>query len=124
MRIGNEDLLTSGPADLSVDWNSPAIWLGHIVNFAIQLKFSGSPDGRFQLYGSSDQGNVNAQARTEQASGVTTWSPITGYFKDVSEAGSHMMEVVDCGYNWVRVSWVANAGTGTLDKARINVKGV
>lgn len=127
MRVKNENMLNdSGAIDLSSSWDSNAIWLGHISCYAIQLVFSGTPDGTFKLQASNDQGNPPTAGSGEQEHGVDNWTDITDSSQAVSMAGNHMWDVQNAGYNWVRVVWTAN-GTGTspsLDTARAYVKGV
>lgn len=124
MRIANENLLqASGPLDLSISEVTRPLWLGHICNYAIQLVFTGSPVGTFNLQCSNDPGLPDG-GLTPQASGVTNWTDITGSSQGISAAGNIVWNVENAGYTWVRVNYVATSGTGSLSSARANVKGV
>lgn len=125
MRISNEDLLLdSGALAMATSFNSRPIWLGHICNYSIQLVFTGSPVGTFKLQLSNDAGHPNAQAKAEQSADVTHWTDITDSAQSISAAGDHSYQVANAGYTWVRVSWVAISGSGSLTSARCMVKGV
>lgn len=127
MRINNEDLLevntTRTPQDMSTSFTLKPVWLGHICNYAIQLTFTGAPNGTFSLQASNDQGRPNAATETEQYASVTHWTHITGSDQPISAAGDHMYQVENAGYTWVRVVYTRNSGTGTVTIARAMVKG-
>lgn len=128
MRINNENLLlvdnVAQSGDLGANLNMKPIWLGHICNYAIQLTFTGTPNGTFKLQASNDPGRPNASSEAEQYAAVTHWTDITDSDQPISAAGDHMWQVENAGYTWVRVVWTRNAGTGTITVARCNVKGV
>jgi len=124
MRVSHDTLLLNGPEDWSVTWYSPAIWLGHIVNYAIQLQWTGSPTGMLKLQASSDPGNPNAQSYVQQRSSVTLWTDIEGSEQLVNMDGNHMWKINDAGYIWVRAVWMPSGGTATLVSARFSAKGV
>lgn len=117
MRVSNDTLL-SEPVDLSADWNSPPIWLGHIAGYSIQLVFSGTPSGAFRLQVSNDK-----ETSVESAAGVTNWTTMTGSTQLITEAGDHTWSIADSSYRWARVQWLAGVGTGSLDGAQFNAKG-
>lgn len=121
MRVQNESLELSG-TDMTADISSDAIWLGHIVNYSIQVVFTGSPNGGFKLQGSNDKG-----ANTNQTSdaNVTNWSDLADTTVNVTSAGSHIYNIENAGYRWVRLVWTdSTSGASTLTSARFNVKGV
>lgn len=125
MRVNNENLLDdSGPLNLAVNQNMPPVWLGHIVNYSIQLVFTGTPGGNFKLQASNDRGNINAQYPANQDAGVVNWTDIADSAFTVSAAGNVMWDVQNAGYNWVRVVWTQTSGSGTLTDAHAYVKGV
>lgn len=125
MRISNEDLLQeSGPVDMAVDFTLRPIYLGHIAQYSIQLFFTGTPDGTFNLQCSNDPGHPNAQSKAEQSEDVDHWTDVTGSASIVSEDGDITWNVENVGYLWIRVNWVSNAAPGSLVTARANVKGV
>lgn len=124
MRIGNDSFIEEGTlTDMSVDITSTPVWLGHICNYAIQLVFTGSPNGSFRLQASNDEGNPSL-APTEQYAGVTHWTDVQDSNQAITAAGNHMWTVENAGYRWVRFVWSVTSGTGTLTSAQFNVKGV
>jgi len=120
MRIKNDELVLSG-TDMTAGITSNAIYLGHIINFAVQAVYTGSPDGTISLEASNDKGADDT--RTPNPT-ITNWTSITS--QAVSAAGSIMFNVQDCGYRWVRLRWVdsASGSPSTMTNARINVKGI
>ena len=125
MRIHNKDLLeATGPIDMDADFTLQPIYLGHIAQYAIQLFFSATPDGTFTLECSNDPGHPNAAKKEEQYEDVDHWTTIAGSASIVSADGDITWNAENVGYLWVRVKWVANAAGGSLDSAKINVKGV
>lgn len=125
MRVKNEDLLQStGPLSLASNQTLPAVWLGHIANYAIQLKFTGTPGGNFKLQASNDPGHIDAASKTNQVSDLAIWTDIADSAQTISAAGDHMWTVENAGYTWVRVVWTQTSGSGSLTNARAYVKGV
>lgn len=122
MRISNQEVVSTSPTPLVVltTFNSKALWLGHIANYAIQLVFSAA-SCTFKLQGSCDAGDAQGQSQAEYEAKITNWSDIAGSSTAVSTPGNILYNIQDCGYNWVRV---VITGTATVTSARINVKGV
>jgi hypothetical protein len=118
VRISNDDII-NGPVDLSANWTSDPIWLGHLYAYSVQLKFSGAPNGVFRLQCSNDK-----ETDVSTAAGVVNWTLYAGSSQVITEAGDHTWSVSDAGYRWVRVQWLAGLGTGSLDSAKFNAKGV
>lgn len=128
MRIFNEDILDvdgvrTTPA-MASSFNLHPIYLGHIVDYSIQLVFTGSPGGNFKLQASNDPGQPNAASEAQQVVGVTNWTDVLDSAQTISAAGNHVWTVENAGYTWVRVVWTATSGSGTLTSARANGKGV
>lgn len=125
MRVKNENLLDiSGPVDLASNANLPAVWLGHIANYSIQLVFTGTPNGNFTLQASNDQGSINSAGAAQQVTNIENWTTVADSAIVVSAAGDAMWTVENAGYNWVRVVWTAVGGSGSLTSARCYVKGI
>jgi len=123
MRIFNDNV-QFGSTSLSGDLESEPIYLGHIVDYAIQIVFTGTPDGSFKLQVSNDEGSVNSSGRTMQGSGVENWSDVASSGFTVSAAGDVFWDVQNAGHRWVRVIWTVSSSTGTIQSAKVNGKGV
>lgn len=128
MKTNHENLLPSGSVSLATSRNLEPIWVNQSVVAAIQLIFTGTPDGTFKLQGSCDKGNINAQARTStsQQLGVTNWTDIASSTVTVSAAGDVMYNIEEMGYQWVRIVWTASSAGSTpvLTVAQAIIKGV
>lgn len=130
MRISNDELTVNkvkpshSPIDMSVAFNSDPIWLGHISNYAIQLFFTGTPTGTLKLQASLDKGNPTKGESHWDLGSIKNWTDLDCSSQGVSASGDHMWQVDNAGYNWVRVVWTPAGGTGTLDSARFNAKGI
>jgi hypothetical protein len=125
LRISNENLLSeNGPEDMSANFELRPIYLGHIAQYAIQLVFTGTPGGNFKLQCSNDPGSINSATRTMQPYNVTNWTDILDSAQTISAAGNHTWNAENVGYLWVRVVWTQTSGSGSLDSAIANLKGV
>lgn len=128
MRVKNEDMLevdgTRATISMGTSFNMRPMWLGHIANYAIQLVFTGTPNGSFKLQASNDMGQPQAAGEAQKYSGITNWTDIASSAQAITAAGDHMWTVENCGYNWVRVVWTQSSSTGTLTSARFYCKGV
>lgn len=129
MRVANENLLVldnvAVSPSLATSRNYKPIWLGHIINFAVQATYTGTPAGSFKLQGSNDAGHPNAQSEAMQSRDVVNWTDIADSTVTVAAAGNFMIDYHACGFEWVRLVWTAT-GAGTvpvLTQARIKVKG-
>lgn len=120
MRIKTENITLDG-TDMTSNILGSAIWLGHIANYAIQLVFTGDPDGTFKLQGSCDE-----PKKSDEANSVpTNWSDIANTSQVISEAGNHMWTASNVGYTFVRVVWTDSAsGASAITSARFMVKGM
>lgn len=123
MRIFNDQVIFDS-ADMSASLQSEPIYLGHIMHYSIQLKYTGSPVGTFKLQVSNDLGEVDAQTRLVQGRAVQTWTDVADSSVAVSGAGDAMWTVENIGYRWARVIYTASSGTGAIVSARANGKGV
>lgn len=124
MRIGNDDILNGTPVSMSASFNLTPVYLGFIINYNIQLVFSGTPNGSFKLQCSNEPGRPSATQESERTSNITNWTDITGSSQSISAAGDHSWDGQNAGYLWVRVVYTRNSGTGSLTSARFCTKGV
>lgn len=122
MRTSNDDLALSG-TDMSVDITSDPIWLQNIVNYNIQLVFTGSPGGNFKLQISNDLGNPQAVEQQNQDFQIVNWTDMADSGQTISAAGNHSYEVQNSGHRWVRLIWTETSGSGTMTSFRFNAKG-
>ena len=122
MRIKTEEILTGlDGVDMTSNILSAPIWLGHIANAAIQLVFTGTPNGAFKLQGSVDEANKINPASTT----VTNWTDIASSSQSITASGDHLYELQNIGYTFVRVVWTdTSSGTSEITSARMMVKGV
>jgi len=121
MRIYNDSLIT-GTQTLNTNWTSAPQYLGHIANFSIQGFWSGAIAGSFSLQASSDIGQPSNAVNN--ALNVTNWTDVSNSSVTVSGAGDILYDVDNTGYTWVRLKWTYTSGSGQLDSARMNGKGV
>jgi hypothetical protein len=130
MRISNDSLsklnvdISTTPVSLGASFNLDPVWLGHIVNYSIQLVFTGTPEGTWSLQASNDMGVEDRNNGGWNGNGVTNWTTIDDSQAGISEAGSAMWTVENCGYRWVRVVYTRTASTGSLTVAKFNCKGI
>lgn len=114
-------MLNSG--DASGNLVSSPVWLDQIYGIALQAVFTGSPTGTVKLQGSVDQGPSNAALTSNPAlASSITWNDISGSSQAVTGAGTVTWNFNGVFYKWVRVSYTASSGTGTLT-VTINAKG-
>lgn len=119
MRTKNEDLELSG-TDMTSNIDSKALWLGHIVNYSIQVVYTGSPNGTLSIEASNDEGSNTNDTSNAQ---ITNWTQVDA--QAVSAAGSHMFQFENVGYKWVRLVWTnSSSGASTITSARYNIKGI
>lgn len=119
MRIKNENMISKlDGVDMTSNIVSEPIWLAHIANYAIQVVFTGAPDGTFKLQASNDLSDPKDPS-------ITNWTDITGSSQIIAASGDYMWTVSNAGYNWVRVVWTDSAsGASTITVCRAMVKGV
>lgn len=122
MRIKSDNILADlSGTDMTSNITGPAIWLGHIANYAIQLVFTGSPDGAFKLQGSCDEYDPKNPLGTS----ITNWTDIGGSNQPITASGDHMWSAENAGYTFVRLVWTdsASGSPSTITSARFMVKG-
>ena len=120
MRISNKEITIT--KDLESSQNSDAIWLGHIANAAIQIVFTGTPNGTFKLQASCDEPKKGDEAGTVP----TNWTDVVDSSQAITAAGDHIYEMQNIGYTFVRLVWTdASSGSpSVITSARFMVKGV
>jgi hypothetical protein len=125
MRVAQFDLLKTvngSPAmstNLASNCTSPAIFLGHIIDYSVQCVFTGSPVGSFYLQVSNDFGI----GQNDWANAIH-WTNVPSSSIAVSAAGDFVINVQNSGYNWARLVYTATSGSGTITFCQANVKGV
>jgi hypothetical protein len=130
MRVSNIDLLdidnVREEVDLADNAELQPIWLGHIINCGIQLVFTGTPDGEFQLQISNDPGDPHNPSESESYADVTNWTDVVDSNATISAEGNVYYELQNAAAEWVRVVWTASSpGTDpVLTVARAKVKGL
>lgn len=125
MRIANDTLIPNGPQAMVGAFSLEPVWLGHIVNYAIQLVWTGVPEGTLKLQASNDKGRQDKTNGGWDTSTIVNWTDVQDSDQDISgAAGNHVWNVENCGYLWVRVVWTPTAGTGSLTVANMNAKGI
>jgi len=125
MKVSNDSISFSS-TDLSASRNSEPVNVQNVVNYAVQLVFTGTPAGNFKLQASCDEGQPAATTEAQRASGVVNWTDVADTATTVSAAGNLMYDVTNAGHNWFRVVYTAT-GAGTtpvLTSSRFNTKGV
>lgn len=128
MRVSNNDnLVVDGvrsTEDMSTSFELAPLYIGHVTWYAIQLVFTGSPNGTFKLQASNDPGRITANLEVDQYKDVNNWTDIINSDQVITESGDHTWDAPDASYLWVRVVWTAGSGSGTLISARMNEKGI
>lgn len=110
--------------------HSLAMQLQDMVDFSIQIVFTGTPTGSFYLEASCDP--VPPQTLTPGANGSivftpTNWSTVANSSFSVAAAGNVQWNYRDAGYTFVRASYTDSSGgvsTAVITSAVMNGKGV
>jgi hypothetical protein len=121
MRIAHCALLTAPIT--AANYTSEGYYIGHIVNYAAQITFTGTPTGSLKLQVSCDIGNPNAPFPHSDDS-VINWVDLAGTTVAISAAGSVLLNIVDAGYSWVRVVYTHTSGASQITVAQLNLKGI
>lgn len=112
--------------------NSQAMQLKDMVGYSIQVAYTGTVNGTFQLQVSSDR--VTAADQVFGANGVVTYTPVHWSINPASveptaSITSPFMWNYDglAGYNYVRLQYLDASGgtaTGTITACTFNGKGI
>lgn len=87
-------------ANAAVNQTSVPLRLNDLTTYSIQVDFS--------------SGTLGGTLALEVSNNGSTWSALTGSSQVVASGVSHLWTVQGAGYDYVRVTWTASAGTGTL----------
>lgn len=113
---------------LNATRNSQAIQVYNVLNYAIQIVFTGTPTGNFKLQASNDSAiNAIASGNYLPPNAPVNWTDIANSTFTVSAAGSVMWNFDDPGYNWVRVVYTDTSGgtsTAIITSSVFNGKGI
>lgn len=122
MRFTEKKILTNG--DMSqATLASKGMQIQQGVNWSIQAVWTGgTADGVLTIEVSNDIVPVNPDSSGDPAINVVNWSTYTGSNTNVSGAGDFAWLAQNAGYQWVRLKFVKNSGTGVLN-ATFNGKG-
>lgn len=94
--------------DMSVDVFTKSINMDQRAGASLQVKWLGSPVGRWVIETSNDPG---------QNTPPTNWNLYTGAYIAINAAGSCSFHVKRKGFMWMRGHYVATSGSGTLVSA-------
>lgn len=93
--------ITSGDMSANVTQSTPTN-IQYLDNVSIQLNFTGTPTGTFQVQVSLDKANWIA----------LSLSPTPGA---TGAAGNILLDLNGLSMPWIRVAYLSTSGTGTLD---------
>lgn len=123
-----QNIYTAGTV-LNATRNSVAIQLQDMVDFSIQIFFTGTPTGSFKLQASNDP--VPPKTLQPGVNGAITFSPT--HWSDIADsgfsvvaAGDVMWNYRDAGFTFVRVVYTdssSGASTAVIASAEYNGKG-
>ncbi len=102
-----KQVIVSG--SLGADYHSPTIPGHQLLNGSIQLIWTGSPVGNFNVQGSNQV--------TNQVDGtdVTDWTTLSGSTEAAGGiADSFIYNFVPVCWQWIRIIYTYTSGTGTL----------
>jgi hypothetical protein len=122
MRIAHCDLLQGTPIT-AANFTSDGFYLGHILNLAAHVVFTGSPVGALKVQVSCDIGNPNSPFPHSDDT-VVNWVDLAGASASISGAGSVLINLADAGYSWIRVVYTHTSGSGSITVAQLNLKGL
>lgn len=123
MRIATDDVDFDSTA-LTADRESDAIWIGHALNYACQVTWTGTPVGAFKLQVSLDKGDDFAPTEAQRGQGIVNWTDLPSSSQATSGVSSVVWNVEDAGYRWVRIVYTHTSGSGTVSASRFSSKGI
>jgi hypothetical protein len=123
MRVVQIPTIIAAGTVMNTTLYSIALGVPQMFGAAIQIEFTGTPTGTFQLEASSDPWVANPT--TGQT--PTNWTVVADSQFTVTAAGNVMWNVSDIQYNYVRVQYLDSSGgtsTATITNATANLKGI
>lgn len=108
-------------ADMTPTITSAATSIKYTDDCAIQLNFTGTPTGTFQIQGSLDY----TENQNHQPVNAGNWIALTLSPVPVASGstGQILLDLYGLSFPWIRVVYVPTSGTGTLD-AYISAKSI
>lgn len=120
MKIHNNNLILDG-TDMTANIVSSPIYVGNIINYSIQLVYTGAPNGAFDIQVSNDKVD---SIKDVESSDITNWTTLTTLSETVTTAGNLIIEVPDITYQWIRLIWTdSTSGASTITSAIYFLKG-
>jgi hypothetical protein len=92
---------------MGASFNSPSQQVHQYVVACIQAVFTGTPDGTLKLQISNDD---------------TNWTDYTGSSEAISGAGNFAWNIINIGFQYVRLVYTRSSSTGSLS-ATVSGKG-
>lgn len=98
---------------MGADITSSPVNIKFLDNISIELDFTGTPTGTFQIQGSVSY-NQSVPMNVQDNAGF--WVPITLPTSPVASgaAGQILIDMNQLSFPWIRVVYVRTSGTGTL----------
>ena len=120
MKIHNNPFELDG-TDMTAAITSEPEYVGEIINYSIQLAFTGTPDGDFIIEASNDEVK---STKNVVPSDITNWTQVST--TEVTAAGNVLIQVADITYQWIRLKWVdtASGSPSTITSAIYFMKGI
>lgn len=87
-------------ANAAVNQTSIGVDLGDAQGYSVEVAFS--------------SGTLNGTLTLEASVGGTNYATITGSSQAIASGATHIYNITDAEYPYVRLKWVASSGTGTV----------
>lgn len=117
MRIDNgSDTGRLTGTSMAVNIQSKPFLIEHIYAYSFTIVWTGAPTGSIKLQASNDP--------TMDEASVAGWVDISSSTYAVAGAGNLLYNMPDIAYRWVRFTYTATAGAGTVTTFSWTLKGV
>jgi hypothetical protein len=122
MKIHNNNLKLNG-TDMTSNIISDPIYVGNIINYSIQLVYTGSPNGSFSIQVSND---IVDSIKDVKASDIVNWTTLSSTSTNITSSGDMIYEIPDITYQWIRLVWTdsSSGDPSTLTNAVYFTKGI